>query len=150
MKIAKTKKKLSRCMRRAAVIQALEQCQGDPCAAAAQTKESVAFVKRRQARYLDSNRLSEKPRSGRPRALSKQQIDTAAVLLCEQQTVPAVRRLLVAQHGVPATLSSSTVYRAVAATMSRSKPAMQPLITHKSMQRRESWAKATCRPTQTG
>jgi transposase len=100
--MAKTKKKLSRAIRRAAVIHALEVCQGDPYAAAAHTKESVAYVKRWQARYLDSNSTSDKPRSGRPRALSKQQIDTAAVLLCEQQTISAVRRLLAAEHGAPA------------------------------------------------
>jgi transposase len=76
--MAKTKQKLSRAIRRAAVIHALEVCQGDPYAAAAHTKESVAYVKRWQARYLDSNSTSDKPRSGRPRALSKQQIDTAA------------------------------------------------------------------------
>lgn len=139
--MAKTKKRLSRSIRRAAVIHALELCQGDPAAAAAQTKESVAFVKRWQARYLECNNTSDKPRSGRPRVLSKQQKYTATVLLCEQQTVPAVRRLLVAEHSVPATVSNSTVYRAVQPTMIRSKPAMQPLITLRSMQRRVAWAK---------
>jgi DDE superfamily endonuclease len=68
------------------------------------------------------------------------------VLLCEQQTISAVRRLLAAEHGAPATVSNSTVSRAVKPTMDRSKPVMQPQITLRSMQRRLAFAKQHLRP----
>lgn len=134
-------KKLCRSIRRAAVIHALAQCHGNAAAAAALTKESLAFVKRWQQRYAECKNLQEKPRSGRPRALSKQLVDTASTLLCEQQAVPVVRRILIAQHGAPSTVSRATVYRAVAATMAKSKPANEPFISKETRKARVAWGK---------
>lgn len=138
--MAKKKQSLPSYVRRAAALQALESHGWDEHAAAAACGERFRYVKLRKQRYIDGIGINDGPRSGRPRALSKQQVDAAAILLSEQQTLAQVTGQLVAQHGANPSLAPSTVQRAVRGAMCQVMPATQPLISEKSRQKRLAFA----------
>lgn len=127
-------------MRRAAVCHALKQSHGDIALAAKVTKETVKYVKATSERYNTLKTLKDRPRSGRPKALSKQQADTAAVLLAEVNNTAAATRILVEQHGASPTLSPKTVKRTMKGIMEAVTPDKQPLLTKKNMEKRVSFA----------
>lgn len=128
-------------IRRAAVHRALKQNKGDFAVAAAVTQESVRYVTEASERYNTLKTFKDRPRSGRPKALSKQQIDAAAVLLAELNNAAAVTRILVEQHGARPSLASTTVMRSMKGVMEAAKPEKQPLLTNRNMEKRVAFAK---------
>ena len=74
-------------MRRAAVCRALEQHHGDVATAAKVTGESKRYVIAARDRHKILKTFNDRSRSGRPTVLSKQQKDTAAVLLAEDNAI---------------------------------------------------------------
>ena len=132
-------------MRRAAVCRALEQHHGDVATAAEVTGESQKFVTAARDRYNSLKTFNDRPRSGRPKVLSKQQKDTAAVLLAEHNNTALVTRILVQQHDAKSSLSPKTVKRSVKGIMEAVKPQKQPLLTRRNMARRVAFAKQVLR-----
>lgn len=138
--MARKKLPLPRNIRRAAVLSALVKHDWDCHAAAAATGERLRYVQLRKLRYDTGFGSNDSPRCGRPRALTQQQVETAAILLAEQQSIPKVTRHLVEAHGAPPTLSRSTVHRAIVGSMAAVLPTSQPLISRKSCLAREAFA----------
>ncbi len=127
-------------MRRAATCHVLKQNNGNVATAAKFTKESVRYVIAARDRYNTFKNFKDRPRSGRPKALSKQLVDTAAVLMAELNNTAAVTRVLVEQHGARPGLAPTTVKRAMKNIMEAVKPEKQPLLTKKNMDRRVAFA----------
>ena len=94
----KHKSSLSRPMRRAAVCSALEQHHGDVATAAKVMGESKRYVIAARDRHKILKTFNDRSRSGRLTVLSKQQKDTAAVLLAEDNNLAKAARILVQQH----------------------------------------------------
>lgn len=128
-------------MRRAAVCRALEQHHGDVSTAAKVTGETHRFVTAARDRYKMLKTFNDRPRSGRPKVLSKQQRDTAAVLLAEHNNTAQVTRILVQQHDAKQCLSPKTVKRSVKGIMEAVKPQKQPLLTRRNMAKRVAFAR---------
>lgn len=138
--MVRRKCRLARSERRSAVIAALVKHNWSVATAAQITGESRTFVLRWKQRYLEKKTIQDKARSGRPTVLSKQIVDTAVVLTCEQQNIAAVRRILVEKHGLSDSTSPSTLYRALKTKVSRSRPQMQPLISRQTRTKRIAFA----------
>ena len=99
--IAKTTKRASRDIRRAAVVKALMDCDWSVALAASRTGEQPRFVKKWQDHYLLHKNVADKARMGRKEILTKSQQDIIPVLFAEQQCISKVKAILVSQHGVP-------------------------------------------------
>ena len=128
-------------MRRAAVCRALEQHHGDVATAAKVTGESKRYVIAARDRHKILKTFNDRSRSGRPTVLSKQQKDTAAVLLAEDNNLAKTARILVQQHHAKPCLSPKTVKRSMKGIMEAVKPQKQPLLTRRNMVKRVAFAK---------
>jgi transposase len=150
VKMAKYKPKLSRETRRAAVYAAVQHNRGCVHTAAKITGETVRYVIATLDRYNKLNKFKDRKPSGRPKALSKQQVDTAAVLLAEVNNAAQVTRIMVQQHGASPSLAPTTVKRSMKGIMEAVRPQKQPLLTKRNMTRRVGFAQQVLRSGASG
>lgn len=139
-KMVKAKKRVSRHIRRAAVVKALMDCDWSVALAASRTGEQRRFVKKWRDHYLLHKNIADKPRTGRREVLTKSQQDTIPVLFAEQQCISKVKAILVSQHAVPESVSRSTIYRAARKQMYRAAPSKEPLLTAANRAKRIAFA----------